>query len=144
MSDYMRPHLLLFILPIALVSFVSSLAGQNVTMSVGSASGTPGATVSVGVSFTSSNGAQPTAFQFTVSFPAGSVTSASALVGSSASAAGKSLSCSNGSGSITCLVFGLNTTVVASGNLASISLQIAPSATNSFPLSLSGASASDG
>jgi uncharacterized protein (TIGR03437 family) len=140
MSVRKRLYLLLNV-PIVLASLASSLAAQSVSFSVGSASGTAGATVSVPVSFSTSGDAQPTAFQWTLNFPS-SVTPIDATPGTALGVAGKSIDCRNASGSMTCLVFGLNTTVVSSGMLASVTLQIAASATTSIPLSLSGVSAS--
>ena len=86
----MRVHLLLNA-PIALASLVSSLTAQSITLNVGSASSTPGVTVSIPVSFSSHNGAKPTAFQWTLSFPAASVTSISASAGAETATIGKSL-----------------------------------------------------
>jgi hypothetical protein len=66
---------LLFGLPIALAFFAANpAAAQSVAIIVGSASATPGGIALVPVIFASSNGTQPTAFQWTLSFPATSVT----------------------------------------------------------------------
>jgi uncharacterized protein (TIGR03437 family) len=126
----------------ALVLVASCVAAQSVSFSVGSASATAGANVSVPISIQSAGGAQPTAVMWTLNFPAG-VTSVKAAAGPAAVSAGKSLDCVNASRSMTCVLFGLNTTAVSGGALASVTLQIAASATAAMALSLTDVSVSD-
>src|SRR6266849_4232427 len=82
-------------------------SAQQVALSLSSGSTTPGSSVALSVSMTSSGGALPTSLQWTMSYPTG-VTGVSVVAGSSAIAAGKSVSCSGTP--VTCIVFGLNTT----------------------------------
>lgn len=130
-------------IPFALVSLASTLGAQNVSVVLSSSSGTPGGTANLSVSFSTSNGAQPAAFEFTVGFSSSSITSASASAGVAASTAGKSIDCSNGTGSLICVVYGLNDNVVSPGTIANVTLQIASTASGTIPISLSGISISD-
>ena len=80
-------------------------AGQSVTFSVGSGSGTAGGVVVVPITLTSSGGAQAAAVQWTLSYPS-DITGAVFSAGVAATNAGKSIEC-NGN---LCLVYGLNAT----------------------------------
>ncbi len=94
-------------------------AGQSVTFSVGSGSGTAGGAVVIPITLTSSGGAQAAAVQWTLSYPS-DITGAVFSAGIAATNAGKSIEC-NGN---LCLIYGLNTTVISDGVVATVTLQI--------------------
>jgi|GEM_PF-3525795 len=96
-------------------------AGQSVTFSVGSGSGIAGGVVVIPITLTSSGGAQATAVQWTLSYPA-DITGAVFSAGIAATNAGKSIEC-NGN---LCLVYGLNTTVISDGVVATATFRISP------------------
>ncbi len=53
------------------------------------------------------------------------ITGVTVTIGSAASVASKSMQCANRGGSTTCLVFGLNTTTIGNGEVATAALTIA-------------------
>src|SRR6058998_361094 len=85
---------ILSLMPWILLGTVASPAvAQQATVSLGSGSAVPGGTVSLGVSLTTSGGAQPATLQWTMSYLASDVTSVNVAPGTSAIAANKSVSC---------------------------------------------------
>jgi trimeric autotransporter adhesin len=99
--------------------------GQSVTLSIGSGSATAGATVSVPITVASSGGAQTAGLQWSFSYSS-DITSVSVVAGSSATDAGKTITCSG----TTCLVLGFNTTAIADGTVATATFQIASNPSN--------------
>ena len=93
--------------------------GQSVTLSVGSGSGIAGGSVVVPITLTSSGGAQAAAVQWSLSYSS-DITGITFAAGIAATNAGKSIEC-NGN---LCLVYGLNTTVISDGIVATVTLQI--------------------
>src|SRR5467141_3991567 len=113
--------------------------GQSVALSVGSGSGAPGGTVSIGISLANLGGAQPAGLQWSLSYSSADISSVTVAADSAATSAGKSVSCSSSSGSTTCVVFGLNTTVIGNGSVATASFQIsASSLATSIPIQIGG------
>ena len=107
---------------------------QSITLSVGSSAGTAGGTVSVPINLTSSSGAQTAALQWTFSFSS-DITGVTVVNGPSATNAGKSVDCS---GNI-CLIYGLNTNIMADGTVATAIFQIASNpSTTTIPVQLTG------
>src|SRR5689334_23904807 len=84
------------------------LAAQQVSLSVGSGSTTPGSSVTLSVSTNSTGGAQSAALQWTMSYSASDISGVSVVADSATTTAGKTLSCSNTTGATTCVVFGMN------------------------------------
>jgi uncharacterized protein (TIGR03437 family) len=112
-----------FILPTAIF-------GQSVTLSIGSASGTPGSSVTVPITLTSSSGAQATGVEWSFSYSS-DIASVTVAIGSSSTNAQKTLTCA---GNI-CLIDGLNSTPIADGPVALATFQIAASPmTNPIPV----------
>jgi hypothetical protein len=128
---------------LAITGFFAILIGpaysQSVTLTTGSGSGAPGATVNIGISVASSGGAQPAGLQWTLSYSSADISNITVTADSAATSAGKSVSCSSSSGSTICVIFGLNTTTIANGSVAVASFQIAPaSQAASIPIQISG------
>jgi len=94
--------------------------GQSVVVSIGSGSATPGGTVTVPITLTSSGGAQTTGLQWTFSYSS-DITGVTVVAGASTTNAGKSLSCSGNN----CLAAGINSTLIADGTVATATFQIA-------------------
>src|SRR5436190_8876854 len=72
------------------------LFGQALSLTPGSAS--PGASVTLNLSLIAAS-AQPAGLQWTLQYPAPDITSITAVAGSSATAAGKAITCAGASGS---------------------------------------------
>ena len=94
-----------------------SASGQD-TLSLASGSVAAGQTVSLDLSLTAPASGGPAGLEWTYSYPASTFSSVSVAAGPAAVAAGKSVSCSGGSGSYTCMLFGLNSLTLSSGVVA--------------------------
>src|SRR5579872_1279693 len=117
---------LLFRVAIGL-GLTGTLFGQS-TLTLSSGNGSPGGTVTLNLSLASVTGNEPAALEWTVGYPISAIASVSAVVGSSASGAGKTLSCSGSSGSYTCQVSGMNVNPIVNGVVAAITFTLTPSA----------------
>jgi len=131
--DGSRLELLFTVWPLA----SATLMAQTVTPSLSSASATPGSAVSLNLSM-SSSGDQPAALQWTLNVPS-TVQSVTAAVGSAASSAGKSISCANN----ICIISAMNTTPIANGVVAVLSLTLPSTASGTLPIQISGGVAAD-
>ncbi len=121
----------------------SQAMAQQITIASGSGNAVPGGTVTLGLSLASTGGALPVAVQWTISYPAAVVVSASVVAGSSATAAGKSVSCSSTVGATTCLAYGANDNVISGGVLAAATFTISASTLgSSTPIGIAAVSAS--
>jgi len=98
---------------------------QQVALSLGSASAIRGKSVSLNLSLATSGGAQPTALQWTMAYPASAVSSVSVTGGAAATAASKNVTCSSGTGKTICIVFGAGDDTVGNGVLATATLNLA-------------------
>ncbi len=115
------------------LSIATSGFAQSVTLSLGSASGTPGSSVVLPITLASAGGAQTAAIQWTFAYSS-DIASVTVALGASASTAGKSVSC-NGN---TCVVWGLNSTVIPDGAVAIATFQIAANPSSSIPIQVTG------
>jgi uncharacterized protein (TIGR03437 family) len=95
-------------------------------------SGTAGAngSISLNLTITSPAGDEPTAVQWTFTFPPSDLVSISASAGQAATNAGKTLSCASNSGTYTCLASGLNANIISNGTLAVVSVTLASGVTS--------------
>jgi len=109
------------------LGLTGTLFGQS-TLTLSSGSASPGGTVTLNLSLASVTGSEPAALEWTVGYPISAIASVNAVVGSSASGAGKSLSCSASSGSYTCEVSGMNLNPIVNGVIAAITFTLTPSA----------------
>lgn len=130
------------------VMFLSMpLLAQQATLSVGSAKVPAGSSVSVGVSIADSGGIEPASLQWTLQYPTADIASVNVSAGSAAAAASKTVSCSPGSGTVTCVLYGLNYGVISPGTVANVSFQVnsaAPDATAPIQISSVSIAAVDG
>ncbi len=100
------------------------LLAQTTNLNLSSATSDPGSTVNLNLSLTAL-GTSPAGLEWTFTYPSSQISVNSVTVGSTATAAGKTLSCAPpSSGSITCLLTGLNTNTMASGVAAIIQLAV--------------------
>src|ERR1700676_2578259 len=93
---------------------------QNVTLSLASGAGTPGTLVALNVSLNAAIGNQPAGVQWTLNYSGADFSSVGFAAGGAATAAGKSISCNSGSGTATCVVWGINSTLIQNGVVATI------------------------
>jgi uncharacterized protein (TIGR03437 family) len=115
---------------------------QQVALSLGSASAIRGKSVSLDLSLATSGGAQPTALQWTMAYPASAVSSVSVTPGAAATAASKNVTCSNGTGKTMCIVFGVGDDTVGNGVLATATLNlVAGTAVTSAPVQVASVAA---
>lgn len=122
----------------------TGLFGQQVSLSLDSAQGVPGSTVSLNLTMSATGGAQPTGLQWTIGYPA-SLTGVSVTTGAAAGAAGKSAQCSIGTGSATCVVYGMNTAPIGNGIVAQATFTIAAGTSGTTaPVSVSATIVSSG
>jgi len=111
---------------------------QSITLSIGSSSGTAGGTVSLPISLSSSGGAQTAGLQWTFTFSS-DITGVTVVAAPLATSAAKSVSCSGNN----CLIFGLNSNVMADGTVATATFQIASNpSTATIPVQLTSVVAS--
>lgn len=93
--------------------------GQSVTLSVGVGQVAADGSVVVPIRLASLEGAQTAAVQWTLSYSS-AVTDVHFELGTAATNAGKSLMCSAN----TCLIYGINTTPISDGIVATVTLQV--------------------
>ena len=122
------------ILLIGLLLPLSSLLHAQSSLALSSASVPPGGATALNLSLTSDPSNQPAALEWTFSYPTASVANLSVDAGPALSAAGKSLSCSAGAGSYTCVAWGLNSNPISDGVVATLSLTL--SSSNSLPVAI--------
>lgn len=126
-----------------LLASATSVAAQQSTLSLGSGSATPGGSVALNLTLSDSGGAAPVALQWTMTYPAASITGVTVAAGPSASAAGKSPACTSSTGSTTCVLFGMNQSVISDGIVATATFNVSSSATgSSFAVQISSVAAS--
>ncbi len=116
--------------------FVTSLIA-GATLSVGNGSAAPGRTVSLPVSL-SSAGTQVAAIQWQLNYSTQDFSNISVSLGSSGSSAAKSVQCASSSaGQYSCMLSGPNQNVIGDGTVATVTMTVSNSATNSSsPVSL--------
>ena len=111
----------------ALLILTSSLAVGQVALSLSSGTATPGNPVVLNLSLNAPSGNQPAGLQWTLAYSTTDFSAISVAAGSAATAAGKTLSCNNVSGSTTCLIWGLNSNTISSGVVATVTLTVSAS-----------------
>jgi hypothetical protein len=125
-----------FILTAAFVLLVSvPVFGQTNSLTLSSGSTGLGGTVSLNLNFTVPAGANPpVALQWKMSYSAGTVASIGVTNGAALANAGKSVLCNSGSGSLVCVVYGMNSSTISSGTVAQVNVTL--------PSTISGSSVS--
>ncbi|MBF8256250.1 MAG: Cohesin protein [Anaerolineales bacterium] len=133
------------LLALALPQVGAQAQAPSAILSVGSASGAPGATgIGVAVSLTSQNGAEVSAINFDIAFDSSRLTVGGVSLGSGASSAGKSLSSSQPSAGTLRIVIQGGVLPIPDGTLATVSFNVNGGASpGASSLSLGNAIASD-
>src|SRR5580698_4484371 len=101
--------------------------GQR-TLSLSSASAEPGAPVTLNISLNTAYPGRSSALQWTINAPAGDIASMNTAAGPVAQSAQKSLYCENQ----TCLLVGINTNALSDGVVATVTLNLSPTATGNL------------
>jgi len=101
-----------------------SAFAQAPSLSLASGSAVRGGSIPLNLSLTAGTSA-PAALQWMLSYPANDITSLSISAGTALTSAGKTLSCSPGAGSITCVASAANPNTISSGVVAVVTATIA-------------------
>ena len=137
-----RPHANAAILIVILIvlTAVRPSQAQSVGLGISSASAGPGSSVTVNLS-SNAAGPLPASVDWTLDYSTVDFGSASLAAGPAATAAAKQLSCSSGTGTATCVLWGLNDNTIANGVLATITLPVNYTSDASSQLQLANTSA---
>jgi hypothetical protein len=113
-----------------LLCWTTPVPAQTGSLSLSPGSSLPGGTAVVNLSL--SGGSGPASLQWTVTYAVTDIASVMMTAGQALVAAGKSLSCAAAPGAYTCLAWGLNTTAIGDGVVAtaSIAVTLASGSTN--------------
>src|SRR5208282_6034328 len=98
--------------------------GQSISLALTSGSGSPGTPVVLNLAMSDPNNTQPASLQWVMNYSTTDFSAVSMVVGSAATAAGKTLSCNNIAGTSTCVVDGMNQTAISGGVVATVTLTI--------------------
>jgi len=107
--------------------------GQD-TLALSSAAATAGGTVTLNLTLNAPGTPQPAGVQWTLAYSTADFASISVAAGPAATAASKSVSCNAGSGSYDCLLIGLNENTIGSGVIATVTLVVSSSTTDTSSL----------
>jgi hypothetical protein len=117
-----------------ILASLSSTPAFSQTDAIALSSGTvsPGGVASLNLSLTSPAGNEPAALQWTLVYPPADIVALTASIGSAATSAGKSLSCTGSPGFYTCFLTGvntngLNTNLIQNGVVAVVTATLSPS-----------------
>ena len=103
--------------------------GQD-TMILSSGSAVAGNTVSLDLSISVVPGSAPASLEWTYTYSAADFTAVSVVPGPVALAAGKSVSCNASPGAYRCLLFGINSTALSDGVVATATFTVSPTTTS--------------
>jgi uncharacterized protein (TIGR03437 family) len=109
---------------------VSAAFAQGVSLSLSSASATPGSSVTLDLTLDSGQ-ATLAGVQWTIHYWPVDISSIQVSAGPAALTAGKPVICGNGTGNYTCLVAGINGGTISGGVLAQVTVHVASSAVDS-------------
>src|ERR1039457_4487113 len=123
---------------------LSNVVQAQTSLALSSATVSPGGTAALALSLSSPPSSPLAAVQWTFAYPAASVGSLTVSAGPSLSSAGKTLSCTGGVNSYTCVAWGLNSNTISDGVIATLSVTLSGSSgvpvtiSNSLGASLTG------
>src|ERR1035438_6311333 len=103
---------------------------QGLTLSLSSGSANRGGSTTLNLSLNAAAGGQPASLEWTLNYSATDFSSAGVAVGPAAAQASKSVSCENQTGSLRCILWGLSSGSVSDGVVATVSLNVSPSTSN--------------
>src|SRR5579872_6583486 len=84
----------------------------------------PGGTAVLKLSLASPPGSEPAAIQWTLTYDPSAVAAVNASAEAAASAAGKTLQCASGTGSLTCILAGMNANAIPSGPVTDVNITL--------------------
>ena len=122
---------ILFSRPVLITAFIAitcSISLAQSSLSLSSATTSPGSTVTLNLNLTSPTGSSPSSLQWTLSYPTAAVTSISVLAGPALTSASKSITCSASSGSYVCLAAGMNNGGISNGIVATVTVTMSATA----------------
>src|SRR5579871_3209537 len=128
-------HLMVALLPVLLSGRLAYAQGPSLSLASGST--VKGSALSLNLSLNAGSSA-PAGLQWTLSYAPSDISSLTMSAGSALTAAGKTLSCNAGTGSVMCLASGMNATAIGSGVVAVVTATLNPSSVNtldSIPIS---------
>jgi hypothetical protein len=105
-------------------------AAQTVTLGVSSGSASPGNSVTLNLSLTGSTSDPPVAAQWTLVYSTSDFSSVVVAAGPKSTAASKTVSCNGTAGDMTCVVWGVNTTPISNGVVATVMMTVSASTTH--------------
>ena len=97
---------------------------KTALLSLGSASGAPGENVTLEVSLAGE--ASPAGLQWSLAYPAADLLFRKSQTGDAAGTVSKSIQCSDKTGRVTCIVFGLSLETISNGVVGKLTFTIAP------------------
>ena len=97
------------------------------SLALSSGSVVSGGTISLNLSLNSLSGTSPTALQWTLNYPASSISAFNVTAGAALNGATKTLNCAAGSGAYTCLATGLNANTIPNGVVAQVAVTLSGS-----------------
>jgi len=112
----------------ALFILLTQVAWAQVTLGL-SSGGVQKSTLALNILLSSAAGSEPAALEWTLAYPTANVTQAVVTAGPQATAAAKSVTCSAKSGSQTCVLYGLNSSKILNGVVATATLQLTATTT---------------
>src|SRR5581483_6846671 len=98
-----------------------------------------GGTVALSLSLSSSAPVPPSALQWTLTYATSDVLSISAAAGPVLTAAGKTITCQAGSGTLSCLASGMNGSTIANGVAAVVTVTLTPTSSSSVSIPMTSA-----
>ena len=101
-------------------SFIHVPAAAQPALSLSSTSASAGSAVTLNLSLSSPAGSEPSAIQWTLNYPPASLSNISVIPGATLAPVGKTLQCVSGSGSYTCIAYGMNATILPDGVVAQV------------------------
>ncbi len=118
-------------IPIIMLGIASlGSASAQIGLSLASGSGVPGSPVVLNLNLTD-NPSLPASVQWAMSYSTADFSGVSVAIGGQSTAASKSITCNNASGTSNCVVYGLNTNTISTGVIATVTLTISPSTVHS-------------
>jgi hypothetical protein len=115
---------------IAMSACYCGFSQQTVALNLSSGSAPPGGVATLNLSLSGSASDPPAGLQWTLAYSPIDFSSASFAAGPSATAASKLVSCNNQPGISNCVLWGLNSSATSNGIVATVSLTVSPSTSN--------------
>jgi len=125
---------------IAALSFLitTGVCLAQVTVQAGSVSVTAGGTGSVNISMSAASGSSPAGVEWTLTYSTTAISGMTLTASSTVTAAGKTLTCASSTGSVKCILEGLNTTAIPNGVIAVAQFTVSTSAPSSLSIGITG------